>query len=145
MKMKTVERIRGLDSQCGDYEEESSSVILAMKCRGNNTEQNDDYGDGSIGASDEDEDEKEEEKEGWDGTGMFDAMNQILGKSLKGELNEKPVLALRKTKAMKDMDEVSENVGSGKSVVRVGSGYNYSEGRERERELGVGIVTSFPP
>ncbi len=99
-------------------------MMSAMKCRTHNTAQDDDDDGGSIRASDEEEDEREEE-EGWDGTEMWNAMNQILGKSLKGELNEKPVLALRKTKAMKEMDEVSESVGSGKSVVRVGRGYNY--------------------
>ncbi len=110
--MKTVERKRRLGSKRSDYEKKERSNTFVMKSKKQkNTAQDDGNDDDTLAlASDEEEEgqEEEEEEEGRDGTEMWDAMNRILDKPLKGELNNKPVLALRKTKAMKEMDEVSE-------------------------------------
>ncbi len=106
--MKTVERKRRLGSKCSDHEKKESSNTFVIKSKKQKNTAQDDGNDNDSIALASDEEEKEEEEEGGDGTEMWDAMNRILGKSLKGELNEKPVLALRKTKAMKEMDQVSE-------------------------------------
>ncbi len=107
--MKTVERKRRLGSTRSDYEKQKCSKISVMKLKlQKRTAQGDTSDDGSIPSASDEEQEEDVEEGGGDGTEMWDAMNRILGKSLKGELNEKPVLALRKTKAMKEMDEVSE-------------------------------------
>ncbi len=155
---KMMERKRGLGSKHGNNKRESSNTSSMMKHNSHNAVQDDGEEDSSILSDEEaevqkeevmveeveeEEEEEEEEEQGGEGTKMWDAMNRILGKSLKEEFNEKPVLALRKTKAMKEMDDVSESVvGGGKSVVS-GKGVLLLR-RERDKARGTIILTSPP-
>ncbi len=163
---KMMERKRGLGSKHGNNKRESSNTSSMMKHNSHNAVQDDGEEDSSILSDEEaevqkeeviveeveeeeeevveeEEEEEEEEEQGGEGTKMWDAMNRILGKSLKEEFNEKPVLALRKTKAMKEMDDVSESVVDGGKSVVSGKGVLLLR-RERDKARGTIILTSPP-